>query len=431
MAKHFQVDTGGTLTTNLLAYYKMEDATDYFGSYNGTATSVTFSSGNGKVNNGGGFNGTSSYIDEGGATMPLSGDMSMVGWFNPSNVNSSYQFMWGKGSGSIPEGKVYLWGTNNHLVFYTGSTPLDSGVTAVNGTWYFVAVTVSGTTGKIYVNSTTPTSGTVQRSSLTATHVSIGQELGSGGQFAAGSIDEVGFWNKVLSTQEITDLYNGGSGQTMVSFTTHTQNITQSATGAVALAQIKTAIRSITQSAAVTASISKIKTAVRSITQTVTSVVSLVKQATFYRAITQSATASAIMTFGKVFFKTIAQTATATVFLARQSTFFRSLTQSATGVVSLTKAGMHYVALTVTAAISVTLSKARLLFHTIAQVAVATVSLSKQMIFVRTLAVTATIKIKLFLNGLQSIFGSRFKTQGTTFSDKYEKQNTGYTDKYQ
>ncbi len=29
-------------------------------------------------------------------------------------------------------------------------------------------------------------------------------------------MDEVGFWGKALTQTEITDLYNGGSGQTMV-----------------------------------------------------------------------------------------------------------------------------------------------------------------------------------------------------------------------
>ena len=244
--------------------------------------------------------------------------------------------------------------------------------------------------------------------------------------------------------------------------TTYTQNITQSATGSVVLSKARIVVKSLTQSAAVTVSLSKIRTVVRSITQTITSVVSLAKQATFFRAITKSATAvislakgllkfttltvsataSATITIGRLFLKAITQSATAIASLAGQSTFFRSLTQSATAVVSLTKAGMHYLALTATAVISVTLTKGKLILRTIAQVAVATVSLSKQLTFLRTLAVSAIARIKLFINGLQSVFASRFTPkgtsysgkytpQGTTFSDKYEKQNTGYTDKYQ
>jgi hypothetical protein len=40
---------------------------------------------------------------------------------------------------------------------------------------------------------------------------------GTGGNstYFPGDIDEVGIWSKALSTQEITDLYNGGAGQTM------------------------------------------------------------------------------------------------------------------------------------------------------------------------------------------------------------------------
>lgn len=50
MAKVFQVDTGGTLTTNLIDYYKLEDGTDYWGGYNLTNVGgVTFEAG--KVNN--------------------------------------------------------------------------------------------------------------------------------------------------------------------------------------------------------------------------------------------------------------------------------------------------------------------------------------------------------------------------------------------
>src|SRR4051812_43285995 len=58
--KVFQVDTGGTLTTSLLSYYKDEgDSTDFYGSANGTDTSITYSSWNGKVTQGAGFGGSS------------------------------------------------------------------------------------------------------------------------------------------------------------------------------------------------------------------------------------------------------------------------------------------------------------------------------------------------------------------------------------
>jgi hypothetical protein len=62
---------GGSCTTDTLqilgdtscvAYYKMSDATDQTGNYNGTATSVDFNV-QGKFGNAGEFNGSSSKID--------------------------------------------------------------------------------------------------------------------------------------------------------------------------------------------------------------------------------------------------------------------------------------------------------------------------------------------------------------------------------
>jgi hypothetical protein len=243
---------------------------------------------------------------------------------------------------------------------------------------------------------------------------------------------------------------------------TYTQNITQlaAATASISKNWIKAVAISVT--ATISVSLARLKIAYRTLTQSATSVVSLAKQATFYRTITKSATAvvslakgllkfatltisataSATMTASRLFLKAITQSATAIVTLAKGRLSFKTLTQSVSAVVSLSKAGMHNVTLAVTAAISVTLSKGRLLLRAIIQSATSAVSLSKQRTFVRTLAVSAIARIKLFINGLQSVFASRFThqgtsysgkytPQGTTYSDKYEKQNTDYTDKYQ
>ena len=50
MAKHFQVDSGGTLLTNLISYYKLDDVNDYYASNNLTNNNtVTFVTG--KIDN--------------------------------------------------------------------------------------------------------------------------------------------------------------------------------------------------------------------------------------------------------------------------------------------------------------------------------------------------------------------------------------------
>ena len=40
-----------------------------------------------------------------------------------------------------------------------------------------------------------------------------------------GTVDELSYWTKALSTQEISGLYNGGNGQTMVNAVSNTGNM--------------------------------------------------------------------------------------------------------------------------------------------------------------------------------------------------------------
>src|SRR4030042_348420 len=60
MAKVFQVDTGGTLTTELRAYYKLDsNANDFWSTNNGTITGATNVAA--KVGNGYNFAGVNTY----------------------------------------------------------------------------------------------------------------------------------------------------------------------------------------------------------------------------------------------------------------------------------------------------------------------------------------------------------------------------------
>src|SRR5918911_70792 len=61
MAKHFQVDTGATLTTSLVSYWKLDgNSSDFYGSNSGSDTNMSYTTG--KVGNAASFNGSSSVI---------------------------------------------------------------------------------------------------------------------------------------------------------------------------------------------------------------------------------------------------------------------------------------------------------------------------------------------------------------------------------
>ena len=226
-APHFQVDTGGTLTTSLVSYYRMEgDSTDFWGTNNGTDTSVTYGLTYGKVNQGVDFAGAGA-IKENAVT---SGNFSYSFWVNFAAMptNNSYYAFWtaGVNGGSRTQffGVTNNAGTYQLVSILTGT--LASFITDATlpwNTWTHIVITYDGTNVKWYKNGsiyqTIAYSGGYGTTSITVLG-SQGVPAIYSGETATwaynGYMDEVGLWSKALSTTEITDLYNGGNGQTMV-----------------------------------------------------------------------------------------------------------------------------------------------------------------------------------------------------------------------
>src|SRR3990167_4633296 len=92
-AKSFQVDSGSTLTTSLVSYYKLEDATDFYGSNNLTAAgNASFVAGN--VNNAVSLDGTDDYLD-GGDVMDYERtySFSLVAWIYPDTLAGTHNII--------------------------------------------------------------------------------------------------------------------------------------------------------------------------------------------------------------------------------------------------------------------------------------------------------------------------------------------------
>lgn len=228
-SKTFQVDTGGTLTTNLQAYYKLEDATDFFGSNNLTNTgSVTFNAG--QVNNAADF-GTNNSTKDLETTNSLGingGNMSMSFWLNISTApgtNITYVVAEQANTGTQVEYIVHYLDNagTKQMKWIRGRHGIANDILTVNttltvGTWYHIVLTYDGTNVEGWINNVSQ--GTVASSGNGSAGSTTGFGLGfqyvGGGAFTSGLIDEVGVWGKKLSNTEIADLYNSGSGQTMV-----------------------------------------------------------------------------------------------------------------------------------------------------------------------------------------------------------------------
>ncbi|HEY0141286.1 MAG TPA: LamG domain-containing protein [Thermoanaerobaculia bacterium] len=239
MAKVFQVDTGGTLLTGLEAYYKLADVNDYQGSANMTNNGVaTFAAG--KVGNGVNLvRASSQFLSVVNKLNYTGGAYTIAGWFKPASQPSSGQFysLFAVFEAATDTGLSIAYhndgGTMKVQGVRTRHNIVDSGPdtaqTLTTGTWYQVVITYDATNVRTYVNGSLlggPTAASGNGNAGTSDGAYIGNFFAEVSSFYAnGMLDEVGFWSKALSAQEITDLYNGGAGQTMIQGATLSESI--------------------------------------------------------------------------------------------------------------------------------------------------------------------------------------------------------------
>lgn len=221
MAKRFIKDTGGTLTTGLVSYYRLSDTTDFYGSNNLTNNGgATFRAG--KYNNGVDFGTTIPQSSKAlsfstGLGIDLSGAFSISFWAKIAStpgVDGSCLLDWRSTTGTAS----YLIVATNPSATTLGNCSFGGNNikpdTALGTTWnHFVFTRTGAGATAVYVNGNSVGTGTGANSNAGNKFV-LGAYTNI--QFGlAGLIDEVGIWSKALSTTEISDLYNSGNGQTM------------------------------------------------------------------------------------------------------------------------------------------------------------------------------------------------------------------------
>ena len=225
----------GTITNpSTVAYYKMADATDETGSYNGTASTVDFNV-EGKYGFASKFNGSSSYISFPSPYSHTSneGNITVSWWMNNDNVFSNGSFWailggeisnssgnagtininaYGKGTNQAYISLTRIWGSSARY-HHSNSTSSSDWVTMIPGQWYHNVITYDPATNssKYYVDntliynitfSTYSTSGNATNSTL------AWGKYRNGNSYFSGKIDQARFFNKVISADEVTKLYN-------------------------------------------------------------------------------------------------------------------------------------------------------------------------------------------------------------------------------
>lgn len=224
-----------SLENGLLSYYKLDgsagDVLDDIGNNNGTAVGITRGV-PGIVQNSIIADGTSSYVNITAFTTPLynfsSFTVSM--WMNRSELSQANSYLidrrFGTGDAESP---FYLRfdGSTDTLNFHTTvqSASENSLVsTAINQNQdYFVVITLDEVTGtkNLYIdnalNITTDVGDNILLENPDVENIILGGFAHPGGAADRdwqGMIDEVGIWNRSLTTTEISLLWNDGNGLT-------------------------------------------------------------------------------------------------------------------------------------------------------------------------------------------------------------------------
>lgn len=220
---NYHTTSGLSLDSGLVSYYKMSgNSNDSVNTNNGSDTSVTYSNSYGIIGNGANYGTLSETVVADNASLDFTSALTIAGWIKPQNFSGTAtnnlvvkykDSSWSSGNG----GQWYLRvNTANEIEGGINIGGAIQGITASasfsTSTYAFVAMTYDGSAVKIYVNGSL-----VANSSLSGALATGSNPMYIGNNTPAGDtssqyVDELGIWNRALSSSEISSLYNGGSG---------------------------------------------------------------------------------------------------------------------------------------------------------------------------------------------------------------------------
>ncbi|MFV8341473.1 T9SS type A sorting domain-containing protein [Flavobacterium sp. XS2P39] len=204
-------------TNGLIAYYPFSaNANDASGNgNNGITTDATLTSDRfGNSNNAYSFNGTSSTIEANVKNYPLKGESrTITGWFKAASPVASKEFnfcLLNYGNISDPNYwfKISFY-SKGYLDVQFDSKTFQSQENYFNNTWTFFALTFddASNTYSLYINNVYKMGGSADLYTNGFGNLfRIGRNKLN--NYFEGAIDDIGIWNRVLTADEITSLYN-------------------------------------------------------------------------------------------------------------------------------------------------------------------------------------------------------------------------------
>jgi hypothetical protein len=223
-------------TTGLVGYWPFcGNANDESGNgNNGTNNGATLTADRfGNANSAYSFNGSSNFIEVlSTPSISFTNSYTISGWFLANDFNGiggqyNRTLISKTESSGWNGGYDIMIGTssNQGYVFHTGNINTNFQLNAFGysvGNWYYVTTTFDGNTIKLFMNgiliSSEIRSGNIQSSSLP---LHFGRRRGGSiyDQWFDGKLDDIGMWNRALTQEEITNLYNSNQCITNITVT--------------------------------------------------------------------------------------------------------------------------------------------------------------------------------------------------------------------
>ncbi len=208
------------LTTSLISYWKLDEASGDALDAHGTNTLTdnnTVGSGVGKIGNARDFEFDNieffTLADNPSLSVTIGVDFSIACWFKIESFAGQMAIV-SKADFSISTEYIVYVGGANQVIFYAGVNNATTVESLSVGVWYYVVAwydSAAGGTSNVQLNNGTPVSVANSGPLDGVFPFRIGACSDNTRGFD-GLIDEVGFWKRVLTAQERTDLYNNGNG---------------------------------------------------------------------------------------------------------------------------------------------------------------------------------------------------------------------------
>ncbi len=199
------------LTNGLVTYYPFSgNANDAVGINNGTVHGAVLTTNRfGVANSAYSFNGSSSYIDLGRPTnLQFYSNFTLSAWClvsggSPQNPRI-ISYCWGNGYELLTQGN----GSSRAFQFISGNYSFNTTSNYSQGVWRAVAAVYTNGICYFYVNGALVNSGANHAPVSFTNNLHIGNNSGtSSWDWWGGSIDDIRFYNRALSSNEVSQLY--------------------------------------------------------------------------------------------------------------------------------------------------------------------------------------------------------------------------------